>query len=97
MSRLQGRASPGEGPDPGDQRQPSGAGDQPAAGPRPPAAARRDGGAGGGQGPPTQRIITACRRHQHGKKRLDSNQKTSRVSLIRDGEKFVYDPQTVSR
>lgn len=71
MSRLQGRASPGEGPDPGDQRQPSGAGDQPAAGPHPPAAARGDGGAGGGQGPPTQRIITACRRHQHGKKRQD--------------------------
>ncbi len=62
LSWLQGRASPGEGPGPGDQRQSSRAGDQPAAGPDPPAAVWGGSGAGSGQRPPT---------HQHGKKSLE--------------------------
>lgn len=64
VSWLQGRASPGEGPGPGDKRGSSGAGDQPAAGVDPPAAARGDGGAGGGPGPPHRRVVVTRR---HGK------------------------------
>lgn len=87
MLWLQGRTSPGERPDPGDKRQSSGAGDQPAAGPDPPAAARRDGGAGGGQGPPPQRNITTCRRREHGKKRLDSSQRPTVSPKYNKGSK----------
>lgn len=69
MLCLQGRASAGARPDPGDKRESSGAGDQPAAGPEPPAAAWTHGGAGSGQG--QHIVITARHAHHDGKNHAD--------------------------